>query len=330
MRGQLNQRINALVGNFRRLIAVNRNLSFFTTGYNYMIQLIPALFVAPLFIDGHADFGIIGQSAMAFSTLLGAFSLVVTQFQAISSYASVATRLSEFTDAMEQKAVAADERAEGIVFDRLTLVDEANGTVLVRELEGTVRPGRHLLVTGPQEVAKLVLFRSLAGLARPSAGSIRRPSQTVTAFLAEQPYLPPLTLRGLLMPHGAVSDEDILTGARELEMEEWMTKAGGLEASADWDDELAFPDRQMLLVLRALLLRPAYLFLDHLDLALGRQREARVLNVLADRGVTCVSFAPDGTVPSVHREVLVLQPDGSWQWTAVPGDPAGGLPGGPA
>jgi len=98
----LNTRIDNLVRNFRRIICVNRNLSFFTTGYNYLIQLIPILFVAPLFIDRKVEFGVIGQSAMAFATLLGAFSLVITQFQAISSYASVVTRLSEFGKAAEK------------------------------------------------------------------------------------------------------------------------------------------------------------------------------------------------------------------------------------
>lgn len=99
-------RIDALAGNFRRIIAVNRNLNFFTTGYNYLIQLIPVLIVAPLFIKGDVDFGIIGQSAMAFSTLLGAFSLVITQFQAISSYASVVARLDEFVEFAEKHASA--------------------------------------------------------------------------------------------------------------------------------------------------------------------------------------------------------------------------------
>jgi putative ATP-binding cassette transporter len=98
----INSRIDDVVGNFRRIIGVNRNLNFFTTGYNYLIQLIPVLVVAPLFIGGEVEFGVIGQSAMAFATLLGAFSLVITQFQAISSYASVVTRLSEFVEHAER------------------------------------------------------------------------------------------------------------------------------------------------------------------------------------------------------------------------------------
>jgi putative ATP-binding cassette transporter len=93
---RLNSHIDGLVSNLRHIMSVNRNLSFFTSGYNYLIQLIPVLIVAPLFIQRQVEFGVIGQSAMAFATLLGAFSLVITQFQAISSYASVITRLGEF------------------------------------------------------------------------------------------------------------------------------------------------------------------------------------------------------------------------------------------
>ena len=72
---------------------MNRNLGFFTTGYNYLIQIIPALIVAPLFIRGEVEFGVITQSAMAFAQLLGAFSLIVNQFQSISSFAAVIARL---------------------------------------------------------------------------------------------------------------------------------------------------------------------------------------------------------------------------------------------
>jgi putative ATP-binding cassette transporter len=50
MRERLLARIEAAVQNTKRIIAVNRNLGFFTTGYNYLIQVIPILIVAPLFI----------------------------------------------------------------------------------------------------------------------------------------------------------------------------------------------------------------------------------------------------------------------------------------
>ena len=109
VRERLMARIDGLVANIRRIISVNRNLNFFTTGYNYLIQLIPVLIVAPLFISRQVEFGVIGQSAMAFATLLGALSLVITQFQAISSYASVVTRLVEFAEVAEKCVPVAPE-----------------------------------------------------------------------------------------------------------------------------------------------------------------------------------------------------------------------------
>ena len=90
---RLGGRLGALVANFRGIIDVSRNLGFFTTLYNYLPQIIPALLVAPLFVWGNIPFGTVTQSAMAFSQLLGAFSLIVTQFQDLSSFAAVVARL---------------------------------------------------------------------------------------------------------------------------------------------------------------------------------------------------------------------------------------------
>lgn len=101
-RDRLMARVDDVVGNLGRVIAINRNLNFFTSGYNYLIQLIPVLLVAPMFIRREVEFGVIGQATMAFATLLGAFSLVITQFQAISAYASVLLRLDEFVEAAEK------------------------------------------------------------------------------------------------------------------------------------------------------------------------------------------------------------------------------------
>src|SRR3954452_10534913 len=67
LRARLLDRIDEFVGNFRRITSANRNLGFFTTGYNYLIQIIPTMIVAPRFIRGEIEFGVITQSAMAFT-----------------------------------------------------------------------------------------------------------------------------------------------------------------------------------------------------------------------------------------------------------------------
>jgi len=101
---QLLDRLDDLVNNFRRITSINRNVGFFTTGYNWMIQIIPALIIAPAFIEGKIEFGVITQSAVAFATLVAAFSLIVSQFQSLSSYAAVVARLSALAEAVGQPA----------------------------------------------------------------------------------------------------------------------------------------------------------------------------------------------------------------------------------
>ena len=91
-----------MVQNTRAIIAVNRNLGFLTNGYNYLIQLVPLLIVAPLYLRGEIEFGVVTQSAMAFATVLGAFSLIVTQFDTLSTFAAVTERLNTVAGAIEQ------------------------------------------------------------------------------------------------------------------------------------------------------------------------------------------------------------------------------------
>jgi putative ATP-binding cassette transporter len=106
---QLFSRLDDLVSNFRKITSINRNVGFFTTGYNWMIQIIPALIIAPAFIERKIEFGVITQSAIAFSTLVAAFSLIVTQFQSLSSYAAVVARLSALAEVVGQPS---DPRSE--------------------------------------------------------------------------------------------------------------------------------------------------------------------------------------------------------------------------
>jgi vitamin B12/bleomycin/antimicrobial peptide transport system ATP-binding/permease protein len=96
-------RLDDVVANFRKITSVNRNVGFFTTGYNWLIQIIPALIIAPAFIEGKIEFGVITQSAIAFTTLVAAFSLIVTQFQSLSSYAAVVARLSALAEVVGQQ-----------------------------------------------------------------------------------------------------------------------------------------------------------------------------------------------------------------------------------
>src|SRR6516164_7875416 len=152
---RLLRRIDGFADNFRRITSVNRNLNFFTNGYNYLIQTIPTLIVAPLFIRGQVEFGVVTQSAMAFAQVLGAFSLIVNQFQSISSFAAVVARLSALGGAVEKgppparSEVAVVEADGRIGYEGLTLFSPEGGRELLKNLTVDLLRGTRVLVAGP-------------------------------------------------------------------------------------------------------------------------------------------------------------------------------------
>lgn len=326
IRERLTQRIDQLVGNFRVITAVNRNLNFFTTGYNYMIQLIPTLLVAPLFIHGEAEFGVIGQSAMAFATLVAAFSLIVTQFQAISSYASVVARLGEFVEAAEKSAARNDASCIGCItgsctftFTHFTLrAADASETLLLNDLNVSLVPGRNLLVHGPNQNARLALFHACAGLYHTGSGSMERPPEEKLAFLPEQPYLPAVTARELLVPKGkeqSISNEDLAALFKEIGLESSKFRTlDDFNIERNWQDALSLSKQQLLSVARAILNEPSFIFLDRLGSALKPAARRMVWEALRKRGITCIAFEEDGVDSTLHDDALVIQSDGSWQW----------------
>lgn len=325
MRKRLAARVEQLAANFRKIISINRNLNFFSGGYNYLIQLIPALFIAPMFIAHKVEFGVILQATMAFATMVGAFSLVVTQFQSISSYASVITRLSELVDASESaferdtsSCLDCKMNGDKIVYSNLSLrMSDTDERLLLDKLDVTFEPGKSVLVAGPNPSAKAALFRATAGLHEAGSGSFSRPPPGRLAFLREQPYLPPGSLREVLTPPEAaapVTDAEMVAIFEELQLELPGLKEGKFDQSRLWEDVLNLNEGQLFAVARALLAKPVFIFLDHPETALDGDEFARVRAAAARHGATVVVFNGGKATTRDYDGVLEIAADGTWKW----------------
>ncbi|HEY9301693.1 MAG TPA: SbmA/BacA-like family transporter, partial [Phormidium sp.] len=74
---QVKRQLMEVIRNFNILIGWERNLDFFTTGYRYLVVIVPSLIVAPLYFAGHVEFGVITQAIFAFRQVLDALSVIV-------------------------------------------------------------------------------------------------------------------------------------------------------------------------------------------------------------------------------------------------------------
>ncbi|GLJ16799.1 hypothetical protein SUGI_0289400 [Cryptomeria japonica] len=198
------QRFKEAFENLTQLLISSRNLDFFTSGYRYLIQILPAAVVAPMYFSGKIEFGVINQSYSAFNHVLGDFSLIVYQFQAISAFSAVIDRLGEFNDILDQSnaQVIEDSKPQitilksGMMYagtsgsesngaanfqvypklleiEHLTLQTPQYSTTLIEDLSLVIYKGDHLLIMGPSGSGKTSLLRSIAGLWSSGRGTIK-------------------------------------------------------------------------------------------------------------------------------------------------------------
>jgi len=301
------------------------------------------------------EFGVVTQSAMAFSQLLGAFSLIVTQFQSISSFTAVIARLGSLGEAIEQAhavtalaagrcehdelivecpvclvkqgrieapTITAQDEDDRVAYESLTLRSPNEDRLLLRELSVSIPSKTRVAVLGHNHPAKMALLRATAGIWETGSGHIVRPGANRILFLPERPYLLPGTLRQVLSPvrtGSPVSEDEMARLTRTFELDPVLARLGGLDVEADWSSALSLGEQQLLGVARLVLTGPSFVFLERPHTTLTPDEVTRVLDELTERGITYVTFTDRDGEPDHYDAVLELHPDASWEWHELGG-----------
>lgn len=323
---RLKSRLRKLVNNFRKLISVNLRLSFFTNNYNYFIQIIPMLIIAPSYMRGEIEFGVITQAALAFTTLLNAFSLIVTQFQSISAFSAVVKRLHSLESAMTLSGTEAKQKRESnfspneICFENFTLYSNDRSKLLVDNLQLTIHRKERWLITAADDAVKLSLFRSIAGISNHSEGDIKKPSWEEILFLPEKPYLPPGRLRNVIVPaylNLEVSDSEILKELKNMGLESLVRRFGGIRSLKEWDEELSLAEKYKIALIRILFVKPKFLILDRPGSILGKYEISKLLKLFHRLGVTTVVIAKDEETVLEYDYHLNISHFGEWTLSSL-------------
>ncbi len=325
---RLLQRLTELVANTRRMISVNRNLGFFSNGYNYLIQIIPALIIAPMYIHGQIEFGVVTQAAMAFAMLMGAFSLAVTQFQLISSYAAVIARLGRLIEAIDRSrqpapsSIVIEHRAGPLQFDRLSL-RHADGHLLLDRLSLELRAGTRMLITATSGLAKHALFNATAGLHCEGEGRIVLPDADTLRMVPERPYIPKATVRELLRsvrPAPATTDDELWSTLQQFGIAQMVIDAGGLDVERDWSSLVGVGELTKLVLAEVLLARPQFVLLDRLSLSLDAEQAQAVLQLFDESRISYLVMGKPGDYADRCDARLHIAADGSWTYTPLNAD----------
>jgi putative ATP-binding cassette transporter len=178
--------------------------------------------------------------------------------------------------------------------------------MLVSDATLDISHGSRVLIQGPSGSGKSTLFRAIAGIWPFGRGRILHPVHFDGLFLPQRPYFPLGTLRE------AVCYPARLEAFTDVEIGEALTAVGlpqliaRLDQSADWSTQLSGGEQQRVAFARALLEKPAWLFLDEATSSLDDTSQAELYELLTDRlqHTTIVSIAHRNDLARFHGQRL--------------------------
>ncbi len=320
----IRRRFGEALRNFNMLIGWQRNVDYFTTGYRYAVVILPSLILAPIYFQGTIEYGDITQAGFAFSQVLGAFSLIVSQIDSLSAFAAGINRLSSFRETLEEpKEIPPEgETKIDLVVDsplalkHVTLETPNYQKTLVKDISLTVQPGEGLLIVGQSGAGKSSLLRAIAGLWNSGTGCLVRPELEEMLFLPQRPYMILGSLREqLLYPHTSadITEAELRHVLKLVNLEDLPDRVEDFDTVLQWENILSLGEQQRLAFARLLLTQPRYAILDEATSALDLQNEEELYKQLQDTKTTFVSVGHRLSLLKYHQQVLELKGKSQWR-----------------
>lgn len=266
----------------------------------------------------------------------------------LSGYAARVCSMLEVFDDMKRgkyvKAVSVDnqkllagfsnpkitESEDGTIDFKHVPIVTPNGDVLVKDLTMTIRPGMHLLITGPNGCGKSSLFRILGGLWPVLNGELRIPKKGDLFYIPQRPYLSLGTFQEqIIYPH-SIDDFNRIHGANGMKVLDTVMehvnlayvvkREGGWAANKNWMDRLSGGEKQRVGMARLFYHRPKYAILDECTSQVSIDMEGKMYTYAKEIGITLLTVSHRPSLWQYHNYVLQFDGNKGLELVQLEGD----------
>ncbi|XP_012059413.1 PREDICTED: ATP-binding cassette sub-family D member 1 [Atta cephalotes] len=202
-----------------------------------------------------------------------------------------------------------------------------NCEIIVPNLTVHIKPGDHLLITGPNGCGKSSLFRIISGLwpvydgtlIRPTEKSFSKHIRPALFYIPQKPYMTVGCLRDQIIypAHSRsenCSDEELLQLLHDVDLRSIVEREPeGFDALGDWDSTLSGGEKQRLAMTRLFYHAPQYALLDECTSAVSLEAEGIMYETAKKKGITLLTITHRvASLAKYHKLLLKFDGDGGW------------------
>ncbi len=323
-RSRLSHTFADVIRRWRAMMWKQGHMTWITAATLMIAPVAPLLLGAPKYLAGDMSLGSLMQAAAAFVQVQAALNWIAENALRLADWFASARRVSELNDAFDRldATISRHGRSDMVAHspspdDSVHLLNvritQHDGRIVVGDAETVIAPGQKVLVRGDCGSGKSTLIRAIAGLWPWGSGEIQIPPRAKVAFLPQQPYFPPGSLRAALLypnfereePQARIADALTRCGLAHL--------IARLDETDDWRTALSAGEQQRVAFARVLLAPPDVLVMDEPTSALDEESEARMMDFLREdlAHAIVIHVCPQPGLERFHdRELHLLREDG--------------------
>ncbi len=294
-----------------------KQIQIFSSGYSVASMALPILVGSPRYIAGAISLGMLIQSVQAFQHMVSALSWPVDNMALIAKWRASAERvlalmnsldtLENDVSSLSSHRICVKKTDEPMLKLNDVVIKSLEGENLSLTINDEIKAGEHVLVSD-QSGTGAKLFKAIAGLWPWGTGIIEVPDGEALFFMPPKPYLPTASLLEAICYPKAKSLFD------RGHVENLLLKIGQndfikqLDRVDSWEQLLSSEQQQYLGLVRVLLHRPQWIFIQEALDSLNPNDEVQMLELLAkelpNSGILAITHQP--AAEAFHQRQLKI------------------------